>query len=232
MQPTRDRDTEGIATWDESYKLSASKNLWGDPPVPFVVTATDLFGSTPSAVVLDIPCGDGRNLPPLMDAIGFVVGVDSSPNALAIAQRLTAATGARNVMLMHGDVFATTFVDNTFDGVFCCDLLGHLTEPARAIKELIRICKPGGTVIGTIFSLGDSTRGPNMVKLSNNEEYIFDDRFYFKFYDHDLVVELLASIGVEATSLELVRWMEPPHEGYREYEHQHESWLFTITKRA
>jgi ubiquinone/menaquinone biosynthesis C-methylase UbiE len=163
--------------------------------------------------------------------MGFVVGVDSSPNALAIARRLLKAEHTSNVLLMEGDIFATTFVDDTFDGVFCCDILGHLTRPVEAIRELIRVCRPGGTVVGTVFSLGDSTRGLNMVAVGD-EEYIFDERFYFKFHDRTSVVTLLAAVGVEPDSLELVRWVEPPHEGYREYEHEHESWLFTITKES
>src|SRR5436305_559641 len=46
--------------WDRSYNVAASRNLWGDPPVPFVSTALELFGDR-RAWVADIPCGDGRN---------------------------------------------------------------------------------------------------------------------------------------------------------------------------
>jgi hypothetical protein len=53
--------------------------------------------------------------------------------------------------------------------------------------------------------------------------------FYFRFYDKENVIDLLSGFDVEVEMLELTRWMEPPHEGYRE--HEHESWAFTIAKR-
>jgi hypothetical protein len=71
--------------------------------------------------------------------------------------------------------------------------------------------------------MGDSTRGSNMESIGK-EEYIFDSRFYLRYYDLPDVEDLLKAVGVVAESLELSRWTEPPHEGYREYPHDHESW--------
>jgi SAM-dependent methyltransferase len=229
----QDSDAHGKILWNDSYRLTKDPNLWGDPPVPFTAYANELFCQNDAHFVLDLPCGDGRNLPPLAAGAPTVVGADSSRNAINVARGRVERAGIRNVILMESDIFATGFANDMFDGVFCCDVLGHLTKPMAAIRELLRACRPSRFVVANIFAVGDSTRGQNMVQINPEEEYIFDDRFYFKFYEKSHVEALLAGVAndAEVHSIELVRWTEPPHEGYREYEHEHESWLFAIRKR-
>ena len=226
-----DQYVRAKALWDASYDLSRADNLWGEPPVPFVTDAVELFREDGAGIVLDLPCGDGRNLADLAQGLSFVVGVDSSPNALRLARRALGGRGVENVVLLESDIAATGFADDQFDGIFCCDVLGHLANPLDALTELIRICKPGRCVIANVFAMGDSTRGPNM-EMIGDEEYVFDGRFYFKFYERDDVLGLMAPLRATPVFLRLVRWSEPPHEGYREYEHEHESWLFALRKEA
>ena len=62
------RDDAAIPLWDGAYDTTVIKdqgNLWGDPPVPHAETAARIFAENSAAVILDLPCGDGRNLPPL-----------------------------------------------------------------------------------------------------------------------------------------------------------------------
>ncbi|MEU4541501.1 class I SAM-dependent methyltransferase [Streptosporangium sp. NPDC023825] len=221
----------GKENWDTSYVLWERKNLWGDPAVPFTADAVELFAADKALKVLDLPCGDGRNLPPLASAFTAVIGADSSKNALSLARSVTRSQPLHNVILSVADVYATGFVDETFDGIFCCDLLGHLADPVGALRELLRICRDGHCLVANVFATGDSTRGLNMV-LVGDEEYIFDERFYFRFYDRERVVRMLDEVAAEVVWLKEVAWMEPPHEGYREYEHEHRSWLFALRKRA
>jgi hypothetical protein len=78
--------------------------------------------------------------------------------------------------------------------------------------------------------MGDSTRGINMVAIGE-EEYLFDKKFYFRYYDKGSVLSLLKRFKTNTISLETTSWKEPPHEGYREYPHEHESWAFVIEKQ-
>ncbi|WP_165975305.1 class I SAM-dependent methyltransferase [Actinomadura rubrisoli] len=226
-------DVIGKVRWNDSYVLTEQPNLWGDPPVPFVTTAADYFAGDGAQTVLDLPVGDGRNLPELAERFSTVVGADSSDNAIGIAAGRAAAAGYRNVLLLKADVYATGFADASFDGVFCCDVLGHLQEPARAIRELLRITRPGHHLMANVFALEDSTRGVDMVPIGD-ETYLFDDRFYFRFYDKSAAKELVDEVedAADLVALEPVTWTEPPHEGYREYEHEHVSWLFTLRKHT
>jgi SAM-dependent methyltransferase len=223
------RDQAAVEVWDASYLLTRQENLWGEPPVPFAVTTAHLFERDGAVRVLDLPCGDGRNIAPIASRVHEVVGADSSTNALTIAVRAAEAAEVGNALFMTSNIFSTPFLTDTFDGIFCCDVLGHLEAPADALHELLRVLRPGKALVANVFALGDSTRGPNMRKIGE-EEYTFDERFYFHYYDRAAIDDLLCQVGAVVERVELVRWTEPPHEGYREYEHEHESWVFTLRK--
>jgi len=233
MQPNSDEyiiDELLKERWDKSYDLKKSPNLWGNQ-VPFIEKAVEAFKAGGGDKFIDIPCGDGRNTLKLAQTLPFVIGADTSRRALQIIQKVFISNKIDNCLLMEVDVFNDKFLDEQFDGVLCWDLLGHLNNVRLAIFELLRICKPGGQLIGSLFSMGDSTRGREMSAIGN-EEYVYKDKFYFKFYDEQGVRELLKTFNVEVLSLELVSWKEDPHEGYREYEHIHESWAFIVKKNG
>jgi len=44
------------------------------------------------------------------------------------------------------DMTNLTYKDNTFDIVFCANSIDHCIDPEKAIKEMVRVCKPGGWV--------------------------------------------------------------------------------------
>jgi ubiquinone/menaquinone biosynthesis C-methylase UbiE len=215
--------------WNRAYQLKATTTLWGEPPVPWVEWAVERYKADRAETVLDAPCGDGRNVLRIATAVPFVVGADASPNALALAQRKLAATNARNVVLQRADLFAMDFVSDQFDGVFCCDVLGHLVRAPEALHELVRVCRPGKCVVGNFFALEDTTRGKEMERICG-EEYRYQDGFYFRFRDRTEVAALLEQLPAETLSIELAKWTEPPHEGYREYTHEHASWVFVVRK--
>jgi ubiquinone/menaquinone biosynthesis C-methylase UbiE len=222
-------DNTTKAGWDKSYDLRDTTSLWGIQPVPAAERAAETF-SDGNGWVLDLPCGDGRNTLPLTKNIGHVVAADSSRNALQIASKFLAANGVKNCVLVESDIFNLKFMDDQFDGIFCWDVLGHLQDVELALAELLRVCKPGGRLIGSVFALGDSTRGIDMLPLSDAEEYIYANTFYYKFYGEPEIQDLLQKVGAPVVSLELMKWDEPPHEGFREYPHEHQSWMFILEK--
>lgn len=222
-------DKQSTITWNQAYRVSKSDDLWGGIVVPFIEKAIATFKNSNCRILIELPCGDGRNTIPLAKEFPFLIGADTSVNALELTRNALTKSNANNCLLMKADAFDLPFLNEQADGVFCCDLLGHLREPVAAISEMLRICKTGACLVGNVFSLGDSTREVPMQSLGN-EEYIYDGRFYFKFYDEEAVSSLLDQFGQQVLYLERFRWQEPPHEGYREYPHEHESWVFAIQK--
>ncbi len=227
------KDDAAVPLWDAAYDPSQLKgaNLWGDPPVPYAETAAALFAEHSAAMILDLPCGDGRNLSPLAKSAPIVVAADSSVNAMAIARDVATQAGiADKTVFVKNDIFATTFLDDALDGIFCWDMLGHLTNPQDALRELHRICKPGGHIVVNMWTMGDcQPYDPNIRKIAPME-YVDHFGWYIKFYDQDALEALLRSVDMTPTSIELRRWSEPPHVGYRDYEHEHECLIATIRK--
>jgi ubiquinone/menaquinone biosynthesis C-methylase UbiE len=228
------RDDSAIPLWDGAYDTTVIKdqgNLWGDPPVPYAETAARIFAENSAAVILDLPCGDGRNLPPLSNGAPIVLGCDTSPRAMAIAAKVAERAGVREkVVFMEMNAFATGLLDDSVDGIFCWDLLGHLTKPEDALREFHRILRPGGRLVANQWTMNDCQVSDPLIKEIAPKEYVDHFDFYCRFYDRDDLDALLESVDLAAESVEVASWWEPPHAGYRDYEHEHESLIFTIKK--
>lgn len=106
---------------------------------------------------LDVCCGSGM----LSEAIvernvsGSVVGIDASPEQIAFARQ---HRGRPNVTFEAGDATSLRFADSRFDVVVCGLGLNYIPEPVRALKEMRRVVRPGGTVAGYVWDYADGAR--------------------------------------------------------------------------
>ena len=230
------RDAAAIPLWNEAYDQSHLKdqqNLWGDPPVPYAAVAARLFAASDASTILDLPCGDGRNLPPLAPGAPILLAGDTSPKAMDIAAGVAERAGIRDkVVFAKIDIFATGLLENSIDGIFCWDLLGHLTNAGEALRELHRITRPGGCIVANMWTMNDcQVSDPNIREIAP-KEYIDHFDFYCRFYDREDLDALLTVTGMAAESVEISRWREPGHADYRTYEHDHESLVFVVRKTS
>ena len=97
--------------------------------------------------LLDVGCGPGTITVDLAQRVapGRVVGIDASSDAIGAATSAAADTGV-SVDLSVGDVYALAHDDHSFDVVHAHQVLQHLGEPVRALREMRRVCRPGGVV--------------------------------------------------------------------------------------
>jgi SAM-dependent methyltransferase len=102
----------------------------------------------PGLQVLDVGCGPGTITADLaaLVAPGRVMAVDAAPDVLEQAAAEAAARGLENVDFAVADVNALDFPDNSFDVVHAHQVLQHLGDPVRALREMRRVCRPGGVV--------------------------------------------------------------------------------------
>ncbi|MFN7148259.1 MAG: class I SAM-dependent methyltransferase [Microthrixaceae bacterium] len=94
---------------------------------------------TPS--ILDVGCGPGGGTTSLA-ALGNVVGLDPSPDALSLLRRRDPSVRAT-----RGRVEQLPFADASFDVVTCVDVLYTVGPHTRAIEEMGRVLAPGGTLV-------------------------------------------------------------------------------------
>jgi ubiquinone/menaquinone biosynthesis C-methylase UbiE len=98
--------------------------------------------------LLDVGIGPGTITLDLAERLseGWVVGVDSAPAAVAATRALARAQGVNNLRLMVGDAYQLAFADASFDVVHAHQLVQHLAHPVTALREMRRVCVPGGLV--------------------------------------------------------------------------------------
>jgi demethylmenaquinone methyltransferase/2-methoxy-6-polyprenyl-1,4-benzoquinol methylase len=109
----------------------------------------------PDARVLDVATGTGAVALELVRRYGCsVVGIDRSPEMLAVARRRVAAheLGA-NIELLEGRGEALPFADASFDALTVTYLLRYVDDRAATIRELVRVVRPGGTVASLEFGV-------------------------------------------------------------------------------
>jgi SAM-dependent methyltransferase len=97
-----------------------------------------------NGVALDVACGTGRALPWLRAAVGTtgtVVGLDVTVEMLreAIRHDRQAVAG-----LLLADAARLPLASQSIDAVFAAGLLPHLPDPVAGLRELARVCRPGG----------------------------------------------------------------------------------------
>ncbi|KAJ6442625.1 ubiE/COQ5 methyltransferase [Purpureocillium lavendulum] len=102
----------------------------------------------PDMTILDVGCGPGSITIDLARLVpqGHVTGVEYVADPLDGARALAASQGVGNVTFAVADVHALPFSDNSFDVVHAHQVLQHIADPVKALKEMRRVAKPGGLV--------------------------------------------------------------------------------------
>lgn len=113
---------------------------------PFALEyAFHLLGDVRGKTVLDLGCGHGENIVPLLARGARVLGIDISPDLIAIAERRLHDSGLEAAVCV-GSAYDTGLPDESIDLIFCMALIHHL-DIKLARDEMWRILRPGGLVI-------------------------------------------------------------------------------------
>jgi phosphatidylethanolamine/phosphatidyl-N-methylethanolamine N-methyltransferase len=96
--------------------------------------------------VLEVGVGTGINLN-LYPRKCHVTGIDLSTSMLEKARERVQKAGLRNVRLQEMDAAHLIFADDTFDTVYAPYLVSVVPDPVQVVKEMRRVCKPGGKIV-------------------------------------------------------------------------------------
>lgn len=125
----------------------------------------------PGARVLDVGCNSGEFMKMLRDGKGCdVVGVDVSTAALKIARK-------KKLKVYNASAEKLPFSDGSFDVVILREVLVHVHEPIKALKEIRRVLRPKGYLLGS---------APH----ANLEKMVWDDkRLHHRYYNEETLLE-------------------------------------------
>lgn len=96
--------------------------------------------------VLDVCCGPGMLALGALERGATTIGLDFSAAAVELARRLVP-----NGIFQQGDAQALPFEAAGFDAVLCGYGLMHLPDPAAALREMLRVLRPGGHVAVSVW---------------------------------------------------------------------------------
>ena len=136
--------------------------------------------------VLDAGCGNGKNID-FYKSKTNIVGIDNCRKFVTICNE-------KGHIVKEGSILEIPYPDNEFDFIMCIAVIHHLknkTERINAVKELLRVLKPGGDLLITVWALESDefskkrrfVIGDNIVpfKKENRYYYIHDKTSFVNF---------------------------------------------------
>ncbi|MEM6452214.1 MAG: methyltransferase domain-containing protein [Cyanobacteria bacterium P01_D01_bin.105] len=118
-----------------------------------------LQGLSSGTTVLDVGCGIGGSSRILARDYGFAVtGITISPQQVKRAQELTPPTVSAQFKV--DDALNLSFPDASFDVVWSIEAGPHMPDKARYAQEMLRVLKPGGTLVVADWNQRDDRRKP------------------------------------------------------------------------
>jgi ubiquinone/menaquinone biosynthesis C-methylase UbiE len=106
------------------------------------------FGVKPGIDVIDVGSGPGVVSCALAKAVspGHVLGIDANELMLDVARRTQQAERVENVEFTKGDVYDLHMNSASADLAYARFLFQHLSDSSRALREIWRVLRPGGTI--------------------------------------------------------------------------------------
>ena len=101
--------------------------------------------------VLEIGCGNGRNIKSIAEFTKDIIGIDNDPKAVEDARKNLA--GFSGVKIMLADALDLPFPDKSFDVMIFLDTLVNMKEnKVQALKEMSRVLTDTGKIIISVYS--------------------------------------------------------------------------------
>ncbi|MCD6281563.1 MAG: class I SAM-dependent methyltransferase [Deltaproteobacteria bacterium] len=154
------------------------------------------------ARVLDAGCGAGRHLSEAFRYTGVdVVGIDlrredliTAKNTLKVMKK-EGESGGGSWLIASGDITNLPFTDETFDCVICSEVLEHIPEDTKAIREIVRVLKTGKSLAVSVPRFF-----PERICWALSESYHNEAGGHVRIYKKNELMRLLESAGTRCVA--------------------------------
>jgi SAM-dependent methyltransferase len=117
--------------------------------------------------LLDCGCGPGSISCDFAKILvsGSVAGIDLEQSQIDLARARAVEQGLTNATFSIGSIYDLPFPDSSFDIVFAHAIFEHISDPAKALAEMLRVLEPGGLVAIRSPDWGGFIVGPEIPGL-------------------------------------------------------------------
>jgi SAM-dependent methyltransferase len=115
--------------------------------------------------LLDVACGPGMVVCAFAPHVREAAGIGMTPAMLERAGKLAADNGLSNVAWGQGDVYALPYEDASFTIVTTRFSFHHFLDPAEVLREMVRVCVPGGRIVVDDYASEDPTKAAAFNRL-------------------------------------------------------------------
>ncbi|WP_396667799.1 demethylmenaquinone methyltransferase [Microbacterium sp. R86528] len=133
---------------------------------------TRAIAPKPGQRILDLAAGTGASSVALARSGATIVAADFSRGMIAEGVRRygpsAAGGGVENLTFVQADATELPFADNEFDAVTMSFGLRNVNEPKKALRELLRVTKPGGRIVICEFSQPPSPAFRGLYRFYND----------------------------------------------------------------
>lgn len=120
----------------------------------------------PDDIVLDVATGTGIIAFEVAKIAKKVYGIDISPKMLKKAEEKLKSGSIKNIEFKLEDGYKTSFNNNMFDAVICCNALHMMKDPRLVLKEMRRVLKDNGILIAPTFCHKESKTLKTKISLN------------------------------------------------------------------
>jgi ubiquinone/menaquinone biosynthesis C-methylase UbiE len=171
------KDKDFVMAYDHNAQI---RDQFTRQAVPFAAAAeirredalgriVDAADAGPSDTVLDVACGPGLLACAFARVTQHVTGIDLTPRMLEQALVLQQRLGLQNLTWHRGDVEQLPYPDASFSIVCSRFAFHHFLDPLTVLKEMRRVCRPGGQVV-----VADSAPAVDKAEAFNRMERLRD----------------------------------------------------------
>jgi ubiquinone/menaquinone biosynthesis C-methylase UbiE len=150
----------------QAVPFSQSPSVSNQKALEFIVSSAS---ASADDTVLDVACGPGLLVCAFARVVRHATGVDLTPAMLEQARKAQQEQGLTNVTWERGDVTRLPYAAAEFSIVSCRFVFHHLQDPLAVLREMARVCKPGGRIV-----VADMAPAPDKADALNAEERLRD----------------------------------------------------------